>query len=105
MKPRSCYIPSRDDATNGGVYLTELVVFCRMVFAVMTTTSVLIYDTQHPHPLAYIGGCHLASINDAAWSADGRMLVFCSSDGYVSFARFTDDCLGGHSSHPRTPVA
>eukprot|EP00602_Paraphysomonas_sp_CaronLab_P002449 CAMPEP_0185037110 /NCGR_PEP_ID=MMETSP1103-20130426/31071_1 /TAXON_ID=36769 /ORGANISM="Paraphysomonas bandaiensis, Strain Caron Lab Isolate" /LENGTH=441 /DNA_ID=CAMNT_0027574935 /DNA_START=264 /DNA_END=1589 /DNA_ORIENTATION=+ len=66
----------------------------RMVFAVVSTSAVFIYDTQHIHPLARIGGCHLATINDAAWSADGNTLVFCSSDGYVSFVRLALGTIG-----------
>jgi WD40 repeat protein len=65
-----------------------------MVFAVVTTTAVVIYDTQHFYPLARIDGCHLATINDIAWSSNGQTLVFCSSDGYVTFARFNSDVLG-----------
>ncbi len=65
-----------------------------MVFAVITISAVLVYDTQHPHPLARLGGLHLACINDAAWTPDGRMLVVCSSDGYVTFVRFDDGALG-----------
>ena len=65
-----------------------------MIFAVLTTTCVYIYDTQHFHPIARIAGCHLAAINDAVWSADGKMLIFCSSDGYITFVRFGDNILG-----------
>ena len=52
------------------------------------------YDTQHQYPLARLGGLHFAAINDAVWSADGKMLVACSSDGYLTFARFADGALG-----------
>lgn len=65
-----------------------------MIFAVVTTTSLLIYDTQFPYPLVRINGCHLATINDVAWSSDGQTLIFCSSDGYVSFVRFDPNELG-----------
>ena len=65
-----------------------------MIFAVVTTTSLLIYDTQFAYPLVRINGCHLATINDVAWSSNGQTLVFCSSDGYVSFVRFDTNELG-----------
>jgi chromatin assembly factor 1 subunit B len=68
-----------------------------MVFAVVTTTAILIYDTQHPHPLARIAGCHLATINDVAWSSNGQTLAFCSSDGYVTFVRLSPGVLGQYS--------
>lgn len=66
----------------------------RMVFAVVTTTAVMIYDTQHTYPLARIDGCHLATINDIAWSSNGQTLVFCSTDGYVTFVRLASGILG-----------
>ncbi len=66
----------------------------RMIFAVLTTSSVFIYDTQHQYPIARLGGFHLASINDGAWTADGNQFIFCSSDGYLTFVKFTDGVLG-----------
>lgn len=66
----------------------------RMLFAVVTIHTVFIYDTQHSHPIMKLSGLHYAAINDAAWSSDGRVLCVCSSDGYLSFVRFTDGVLG-----------
>lgn len=66
----------------------------RYIFAVTTTSSVFVYDTQHSHPLVRITGCHLATINDAAWSVDGTVLTCCSSDGYVTIIRFEPGALG-----------
>lgn len=66
----------------------------RMMYAVITISSVLVYDTQHPHPLVKLTGLHYAPINDAAWSGDGHTLIVCSSDGYLSFIRFTKGSLG-----------
>lgn len=82
-------IPSKTAPLFSGDY--------RMIFAVVTTTAVLIYDTQHQYPLARINGCHLATINDVAWSSNGQTLVFCSSDGYVTFARLNQGILGPFS--------
>jgi chromatin assembly factor 1 subunit B len=49
----------------------------RVVFAVATTSCVLIYDTQHlAAPLMKISNLHLATINDVAWSADGNVLDY-----------------------------
>ncbi len=64
------------------------------MFAVVTISAVLVYDTQHSAPIARVGGVHLACINDAAWSADGMMLIVCSSDGYLTFIRFAEGSLG-----------
>jgi len=58
----------------------------RIVFAVVTITSVFLYDTQHPCPFAKFTGLHLAPINDAAWavssvnSSSNIVLSVCSSD-------------------------
>jgi hypothetical protein len=65
-----------------------------MIFAVVTVNATYVYDTQHVHPVVKISGLHYAAINDAAWSCDGRVLSFCSSDGYVSFVRFESGALG-----------
>ncbi len=65
-----------------------------MLFAVVTTKVILIYDTQHAAPLAAFANLHLAPINDCAWSGDGRMLVACSSEGYLTFVRFSEGSLG-----------
>ncbi len=70
----------------------------RLLFAVVTIKSIFVYDSQHPHPLVKLTGLHFAPINDAAWSGDGRLLVVCSSDGYLTFVRFPDGSLGECSS-------
>jgi hypothetical protein len=88
-------VPSRAPPLFEGDY--------RMVFAVVTTTTIFIYDTQHPHPLARIEGCHLATINDVAWSSNGQTLVFCSSDGYVTFVRLNSGVLGQSPSYQTSP--
>jgi len=66
----------------------------RMVFAVATTSTVFVYDTQHQRPIGRLGGLHCTNINDVTWSADGTKLFCCSSDGYVSLVTFADGALG-----------
>jgi hypothetical protein len=39
----------------------------RIIFAVATQDSVVLYDTQQPMPIAYLGQYHYASITDIAW--------------------------------------
>ena len=39
----------------------------RMVLAVATTHSVLLFDTVTPHPIAVMAGLHYAPITDVAW--------------------------------------
>jgi chromatin assembly factor 1 subunit B len=70
----------------------------RMVFAVATTSTIFIYDTQHARPLARLGGLHCTNINDVAWSADGTQLFCCSSDGYVSQVNLSGTALGERMS-------
>jgi len=66
----------------------------RSVFAVLTTDTVLVYDTHHDHPLAMARGLHYAGLTDATWSSDGRTLFVTSSDGYVSILSFGMGELG-----------
>lgn len=66
----------------------------RSIFSILTWDSVIIYDTHHKEPLAFISGLHYANLTDAAWSADGHSLVVSSSDGYVSLIRFAPGELG-----------
>ncbi|KAJ1437635.1 WD40-repeat-containing domain protein [Ochromonadaceae sp. CCMP2298] len=94
---RCCPRPFKliDHSSDGSTdVLTTIPGEYRFVFAVVTLSTVFVYDTQHTKPLAKFAGLHYAPINDVAWSEDGRTLVACSSDGYLSFFRFEDGCLG-----------
>ncbi len=75
-----------------------------MIFAVITISTVYVYDTQHSYPIARVAGAHLATINDAAWSSDGHMLVVCSSDGYLTFIRFAQGSLGKNAPPSMTQI-
>ena len=66
----------------------------RSIFAVLTWDSVLVYDTVHDQPLAVARGLHYANLVDATWTPDGRNLVVCSTDGYISILRFDQGELG-----------
>jgi len=66
----------------------------RSIFAVLTTDSILIYDTYHTRPLCIARGLHYAGLTDCSWSSDGKNLVVCSTDGYVSILSFGEDELG-----------
>jgi len=71
---------------------------------------VLIYDTQHCYPLCVIQGIHYAPLTDLAWSADGRLLIVSSSDGYCTVVTFGEEELGvrhrdiGNASPTETAV-
>lgn len=60
----------------------------KLVFAVATTNEVLVYDTQETAPIAVIGNLHYSPITDLAWSADGRLLMVSSTDGFCSYVNF-----------------
>merc|ERR1712071_13444 len=66
----------------------------RMVFAVATQNTVLLYDTQQAAPFACIARIHYTRLTDLAWSANGRILVVSSTDGYCSIITFSEEELG-----------
>ena len=39
----------------------------RMVFAVATLDSVLLYDTQQTAPFGFVGSIHYAALTDVTW--------------------------------------
>ncbi|XP_046392894.1 chromatin assembly factor 1 subunit B [Ischnura elegans] len=66
----------------------------RVVFAVATQKSVILYDTQQPLPFAKISNIHYTRLTDITWSSDGRILVVSSTDGYCSAITFAEGELG-----------
>lgn len=62
----------------------------RLVFAVATSSEVMIYDTQDTKPLAIIGNLHYTPITDLAWSEDGKLLMISSTDGFCSYVNLKD---------------
>ncbi|KAI1076132.1 WD40 repeat-like protein [Whalleya microplaca] len=66
----------------------------RMVYAVATQDSVLLYDTQQTTPLCIVSNLHLATFTDLTWSSDGLTLLISSSDGFCSTLSFTPGELG-----------
>ncbi|KAL3919409.1 MAG: hypothetical protein SGILL_003764, partial [Bacillariaceae sp.] len=74
----------------------------RSIFAVLTLDSVLIYDTHHLHPLSVISGLHYAGLTDCCWSQDGKNLLVCSSDGYITIVNFSQGELGTVYTPPKT---
>ena len=67
----------------------------RMLFALITKSSLFFYDQLSSEPFAYARRIHLLSLTDGSWSRDGRLFVASSEDGYLTFVTFTDQCLGG----------
>ena len=52
-----------------------------MIFAVSTTDSVILYETQTMTPIARIADIHYANMTDLAWAHDGNTLFVSSRDG------------------------
>ncbi|XP_051870140.1 chromatin assembly factor 1 subunit B isoform X2 [Pristis pectinata] len=66
----------------------------RLVFAVASEDSVLLYDTQQSIPFGYISNIHYHTLSDITWSRDGTYLTISSTDGYCSFVTFEKGELG-----------
>ncbi|RFU32580.1 hypothetical protein B7463_g3760, partial [Scytalidium lignicola] len=66
----------------------------RMVYAVATEDSVLLYDTEQQTPLCIVSNLHCATFTDLTWSSDGLTLLMTSSDGFCSTLSFNLSELG-----------
>lgn len=64
-----------------------------MVYAVATTSAVLLFSTEKMEPLYGMGNYHYAALTDLSWRGD-EMLAISSSDGYCSFVIFEKGELG-----------
>ncbi|KZO94602.1 WD40 repeat-like protein [Calocera viscosa TUFC12733] len=62
----------------------------RMLFAVATQDTVVLYDTQQAGPLAIFANLHYSAFTDVAWAPDGQSLIMSSNDGYCSIVVFDD---------------
>lgn len=66
----------------------------KMVFAVATQNSVVIYDTQHMRPLGVQANMHYLSITDLCWNPDGQSVMVSSTEGFCSVIRFDKGVFG-----------
>ncbi|VBB85727.1 YALIH222S03e22650g1_1 [Yarrowia lipolytica] len=66
----------------------------RVIYAVATQDSVVIYDTEQHHPLGIATSLHFAPLTDLSWSDDGRNLFVSSVDGFCSALTFSKEDLG-----------
>ncbi|KAG5318395.1 CAF1B factor, partial [Pseudoatta argentina] len=106
------YFELRQDSSDALVPLPY-----RMVFAVATQSSILLYDTQQTSPIGVVSLIHYGRLNDLSWyvianmiyllfklfpslnvffyrSSDGKILITSSSDGYCSIIHFEEGELG-----------
>jgi hypothetical protein len=94
---RECDPGESTSGTINGSAPSEKSVFAlpyRLVWAVATTDTIAIYDSQQQHPLCVIANLHYSSITDLAWSADGLVLIVSSTDGFCSSVAFEPGELG-----------
>lgn len=66
----------------------------KMIFAIATQDSVIIYDTCSLSPLAYISNLHYSSITDIRWDTDGLRIIVTSTDGFCSAITFGENAFG-----------
>ncbi|KAM9343619.1 chromatin assembly factor 1 subunit B [Pholidichthys leucotaenia] len=74
----------------------------RMVFAVASEDSILLYDTQQTLPFGLVSNIHYHTLSDVTWSRDGSFLAVSSTDGYCSFLSFSPAELGTPLKEPPT---
>lgn len=72
----------------------------RMVFAVASEDSILLYDTQQALPFGLVANIHYHTLSDLTWSRDGSFLAVSSTDGYCSFLCFSPGELGTPLKEP-----
>lgn len=75
----------------------------RLVFAVATLDSLIIYDTQRSGPIIIFAGIHYAAITDIAWSVDAKYVAVSSQDGYCSLMALSKDELGTKLTASESP--
>lgn len=66
----------------------------KMIFAVATHDSILIYDTENFKPLGYVSNLHYSSITDLKWDSDGTKIIVSSTDGFCLIISFDDNVFG-----------
>ncbi|KAK6111172.1 WD domain G-beta repeat family protein [Brugia pahangi] len=66
----------------------------RIVWAALTKNTVYIFDSQLCRCVACATNLQYDTLTDMSWSPDGRVLMICSLEGYISFIRFDEVALG-----------
>ncbi|KAH3727980.1 hypothetical protein DPMN_053926, partial [Dreissena polymorpha] len=91
-----CHIDEEQKENLNELGMLESLFFLpyRLVFAVATEDSILMYDTQQPQPFGCITNVHYHQLSDLTWSTDGQMLVASSTDGYCTLVSFSPGELG-----------
>ncbi|CAL1537992.1 unnamed protein product [Lymnaea stagnalis] len=104
VNPQLYQLRPVDDTQNGEriktykkVWEKHKSIFClpyRIVFAIATEDSVILYDTQQTMPVGLLKNIHYHQISDLSWTSDGKALIVSSTDGFCTIATFDEDELG-----------
>lgn len=73
----------------------------RMLYAVATMDTVIIYDTQQAGPVCLLTKLHYDEFTDMTWSPDGQCLMLSSRDGYCTIVVF-DEIFPTHHTQQQT---
>lgn len=76
----------------------------RMVYAVATQDSIIVYDTEQKQPLCIVSNLHYSTFTDLTWSPDGNNLLMTSTDGFCSVIIFDKGELGDRYTDPIQPM-
>ncbi|XP_076818513.1 chromatin assembly factor 1 subunit B-like isoform X2 [Clavelina lepadiformis] len=87
--------------TNGNDNCSMFKLEYRNVFAVSSSDTILLYDTQQSAPFAIISNIHYASITDLNWSSDASFLAVSSRDGFCSIIHFGKHEIGERYTKPK----
>ncbi|KAH3669020.1 hypothetical protein WICMUC_005119 [Wickerhamomyces mucosus] len=66
----------------------------KLVYAVATQDSVLIYDTQYEDALGSVSNIHYRSLTDLTWNANGNSIIVSSADGFCTSLEFKEGEFG-----------
>ena len=66
----------------------------KMIFAVATQDSIIIYSTEEFKPLGFVSNLHYSSITDLKWDLDGSRIIVSSTDGFCSVVSFENGIFG-----------
>ncbi|VVT55278.1 uncharacterized protein SAPINGB_P004516 [Magnusiomyces paraingens] len=72
----------------------------RMVYAVITQDTVIVYDTEQRQPLCVVSNLNYSAFTDLTWSPDGNILLVTSTDGFCSVIIFENGELGERYTDP-----
>ncbi|KAI1716780.1 chromatin assembly factor 1 subunit B [Ditylenchus destructor] len=89
VKCSPVYYELRDDVKGNFLGLPY-----RLVYAVMTKDSVMVYDSQYSEPFYYIDNMHFNVLTSVSWSPDGKVLAISSMEGYISFVTVEHRVIG-----------